>query len=199
MSPLLDPITIPAFGVNPIVVSTHLPSLTALILPPLPIWQTITLANSLSSKCITLSDTYLWLIPWNPYFLTPYFVYHSSGTAYLNLSSFIVWWNAVSKQPTWIALGISFINARTPEIFAGLCNGASSFNFEISSNISSFSTSDLEYLSAPWTILWPTPFISSNDSITLFSNNSFINIFTASSCEDNVASFLIFSPLIFIV
>ena len=26
-----------------------------------------------------------------------------------------------------------------------------------------------------------------------------INIFTASSCEDNVASFLIFSPLIFIV
>ena len=37
MSPLLEPIIIPAFGVNPIEVSIHLPFLTAAKDPPFPI------------------------------------------------------------------------------------------------------------------------------------------------------------------
>ena len=42
------PIIIPAFGVNPIEVSTHLPFSIAVTLPPFPKWQTITLMFSLS-------------------------------------------------------------------------------------------------------------------------------------------------------
>ena len=39
MSPLRVPIIKPSSGVSPMLVSTHLPSLTAVMEPPLPMWQ----------------------------------------------------------------------------------------------------------------------------------------------------------------
>ena len=46
MSPLRVPITRPSSGVSPMLVSTHLPSLTAEIEPPLPMWQVMILEPS---------------------------------------------------------------------------------------------------------------------------------------------------------
>ena len=77
ISPQRVPIITPALGVNPIEVSTHFKESTAVILAPLPIWQTITLASFLFKISLNLIATNLWLVPCAPYLLTLYFVYHS--------------------------------------------------------------------------------------------------------------------------
>ena len=86
MSPLLVPIMIPEFGVKPREVSIDLPFRTADTEPPLPMWQVIIFVSSLPRISFILIETYLWLVPWNPYFLTPYFSYHSYGTGYMYAS-----------------------------------------------------------------------------------------------------------------
>ena len=74
-SPDLAHIGIPPRGVNPIVVSTLFPPLTAHKLAPCPKWHTIVFKSSIGfpKSSATLWDTYLWEVPWNPYFLIPYF------------------------------------------------------------------------------------------------------------------------------
>ena len=74
-SPERVPMISPSSGVRPIDVSTHLPPIDAEIEAPLPRWQTITFAVSglrLANLIVSL-DTKLWLVPWKPYLLTPYF------------------------------------------------------------------------------------------------------------------------------
>ena len=81
MLPALVPIIIPANGVNPIEVSIDFPPLTAAKEQPFPKWH-VTIFKSLISFPITsatLFETYLCDVPWNPYFLTPYFSYNSYG------------------------------------------------------------------------------------------------------------------------
>ena len=73
------PIIIPSRGVRPIVVSKHLPPLIAEIDEPLPRWQVTILSSSalylpgyfFIRKSVALAETYLWLVPWKPYFLMP--------------------------------------------------------------------------------------------------------------------------------
>ena len=74
-SPERVPIIRPSSGVRPIDVSTHLPPIEAEIEAPLPRWHTITLAvlGSRSANLIVSLETKLWLVPWKPYLLTPYF------------------------------------------------------------------------------------------------------------------------------
>ena len=62
------------------------------------------------------------------------------------ITSSIVWWNAVSKHPTWIAFGIASIKASTPVILAGLWSGANGINSLISFITSLSITTDEEYL-----------------------------------------------------
>ncbi len=82
--PLLVPITAPSNGVKPIDVSMDLPPLTAVTLTPFPICRLINLVSliSLFKSFAARLDTYKWLVPWKPYFLTPYFSYHFIGIAY---------------------------------------------------------------------------------------------------------------------
>ena len=74
-SPERVPMISPSSGVRPIEVSTHLPPTEAEIEAPLPRWHTITLAvlGSRLANLIVSLETKLWLVPWKPYLLTPYF------------------------------------------------------------------------------------------------------------------------------
>ena len=83
MLPHLVPIATPSSGVNPIDVSTETPFLTAHKLAPLPKWQVIIFKSfiSLPITSATFWETYLWEVPWNPYFLIPCFWYNSYGKA----------------------------------------------------------------------------------------------------------------------
>ena len=67
--PLRVPMVTPSSGVNPMEVSIDLPLTTAAIELPLPRWQVIILELLMSSpvNLAPLAETYLWLVPWNPY------------------------------------------------------------------------------------------------------------------------------------
>ena len=75
MSPERVPITSPSSGVRPIEVSTQAPFNTAEIDAPFPKCATMILEflRSMLRNSAHLFDTKLWLVPWNPYRLTPYF------------------------------------------------------------------------------------------------------------------------------
>ena len=85
MSPDRLPIIRPSKGLNPIEVSRLFPFLIAAILQPWPKWAVI--KSKFSKGFPRIFDasfaTYLWLVPWNPYLLTLWDVYQSSGTPYL--------------------------------------------------------------------------------------------------------------------
>ena len=74
-SPEREPIATPPNGVSPIVVSTLTPFWMAHRLTPWPIWQFIIFSSSIGfpSNFAISNETYLWDVPWNPYFLIPYF------------------------------------------------------------------------------------------------------------------------------
>ncbi len=76
MLPQRVPIARPSSGVKPMLVSTDFPPFTAVMLAPLPRWQVIILrlSKGLPTISAALSATYLCEVPWNPYFLTPYFL-----------------------------------------------------------------------------------------------------------------------------
>ena len=76
MSPQRVPITRPAKGVRPMVVSTHWPPFTAARLEPLPRWQVtmFSLSSGFLRSLAASSVMNLWLVPWKPYLRMPYFL-----------------------------------------------------------------------------------------------------------------------------
>ncbi len=201
MSPLRVPIIIPASGVNPIDVSTLIPPSTAHILAPLPRCKTIVFTSSkgLFNFLATSCETNLWLVPWKPYLRTPYFSYHSYGTPYRYVSSFIVWWNAVSKTATPLIFGKAFWNALIPVRFAGLWSGAKSLTSSIAFITSSVITTLSLNFSPPWTTRWPTPSISLIDFNICKSISFFNNKLTATLWSLHVNRSFNFSPFSLIV
>ena len=114
------PITRPSSGVMPIVVSIEWPSFTAAMLEPFPKCTVIIFKSSIGLfiTLATLPETYLWLVPWKPYFLICQSVYAEYGSPYIYASFGIFAWNAVSKTAT-LGASVSSLHAFIPIMFAG--------------------------------------------------------------------------------
>ena len=76
MLPQRVPITRPARGVSPIVVSTTCPFRIAASEEPFPRWQVtrFTLLSGFLSHFAAAQVTNLWLVPWKPYLRIPIFL-----------------------------------------------------------------------------------------------------------------------------